>query len=259
MIMQIWGVHEFIILNTCNRIEVVAVASEETGRNGVLERLLGFDRLAPEEFYRKEGFAAFEHLALVTAGMLSQSPGECHVAAQVKAALDLGLRQGWSNGLMDEWVSVALHISKHIKREITPLIESTEIDALALQRLTNRSGHAMIIGTGVVGQRLVKGCMQKGYQCVWCYHRNQPAPDPDWSDPVEIIPWSELNLDSAVERGAEPQSSGPQRLPDRRPRTVQVRDRQSVSRCEPKHCISASTSTAGSRVSIRIMARVHVC
>ena len=192
MIMQVWGVHEFMILNTCNRVEVVAVVSAETGGNGVLERLLGFDRLDDDEFYRLKGMAAFEHLALVTAGMLSQSPGEHHVSSQVKTALEWGLEQGCAGGMISEWVSLALHISKEIKRVVEPLLEATEIESQALEHLPGGPGKAIVVGTGVVGQGLVEGCLARGYDCVWCYHRNRPKPDEEWAGRVEVVGWDEL-------------------------------------------------------------------
>lgn len=194
MLMQIWGVHEFMLLNTCNRVELIAVTSAESGTNGVLERILGYDRLPAHEYYRRRGYDAFEHLALVTAGMLSQSPGECHVASQVKDALDNGLRQGWAGGMLQEWVSSALHISKHIKNEVTPLLPSAEIENLALEYLDARgvpargaAATAMIVGTGVVGRSLVKGVLQRGFQCVWCYHLNRPEPEVGWEASVRIV------------------------------------------------------------------------
>jgi glutamyl-tRNA reductase len=194
MLMQIWGVHEFMLLNTCNRVELIAITSAESGTNGVLEHILGYDRLAVGEYYRLRGYEAFEHLALVTAGMHSQSLGEYHVTAQVKAALDHGLQQGWSNGMLQEWVSAALHISKHIKHEVTPLLPSAEIEDLALEYLDARgvpargaAATAMIVGTGVVGRSLVKGVLQRGFQCVWCYHLNRPEPEVGWEASVRIV------------------------------------------------------------------------
>ena len=95
MLMQVWGIHEFMLLTTCNRIELVAIASTSASQSGLPERILGFDRLADGAWYRLSGRAAFDHLALVTAGMRSQAPGEYHAAAQVKAALETATGQGW--------------------------------------------------------------------------------------------------------------------------------------------------------------------
>ena len=74
MMMQLWGIHEFLLLNTCNRVEIIAVVSSETAENGILPHSMGFAALKENKFYIKTGKKAFEHLCLVTAGMLSQTP-----------------------------------------------------------------------------------------------------------------------------------------------------------------------------------------
>ncbi len=50
MIMQLWGIHEFMILNTCNRVEVIAVVSDETEKNGILRHVMGFTALKEDKF-----------------------------------------------------------------------------------------------------------------------------------------------------------------------------------------------------------------
>ena len=66
MIMQLVGIHEFMILNTCNRIEVIAVVAPETIKNGILTHSLGFSLLKENKYYLKTNEKAFEHLCLVT-------------------------------------------------------------------------------------------------------------------------------------------------------------------------------------------------
>ena len=95
MIMQLWGIHEFMILNTCNRVEVITVVSEETAKNGILRHIMGFTHFKEDKYYLKTDRAAFEHLCLVTGGMLSQTPGENHITAQMKEALEQSKTRGW--------------------------------------------------------------------------------------------------------------------------------------------------------------------
>ena len=45
MLSQVWGVHEFILLNTCNRVEVHAVVSRQADVVPLLARILRLDRL----------------------------------------------------------------------------------------------------------------------------------------------------------------------------------------------------------------------
>jgi glutamyl-tRNA reductase len=197
MIMQLWGIHEFMILNTCNRIELIAVASQETATNGILRHILGFDKLKEDEFYLKHGAEAYEHLCMVSAGMFSQTPGESHVASQIKDALAEARQRGWAGSMMQEWISSLLHVSKHIQTEVAPLLRSEEIETLALKYIQNRipdlaEKTVMILGAGQIGQGLVKECFPKVGKIIWCYHKNEPAFSGDWKNKVELCTFNSI-------------------------------------------------------------------
>lgn len=197
MIMQLWGVHEFMILNTCNRIEVVAVASRETIQNGILRHVLGFDKLREEQFYLKQGMDAYEHLSLVVSGMLSQTPGEYHIASQVKDALEKSTEYGWSGGMMQQWVSSFLHVSKHIKQEVSPLLKNDEIEDLALKYLKTEikkpaGKTVMILGAGVVGKGLIRDRLPEINKIIWCYHINKPELSAADEKSVELCTFNDI-------------------------------------------------------------------
>lgn len=210
MIMQLWGVHEFIILNTCNRVEVIAVVSSETARNGILRHILGFPRLSESQFYIHRGAKAFEHLCLVTSGMLSQTPGESHIAAQLKQALAIAQENGWAGSIMQEWVSTLLHVSKHIQTDVAPLVHKSEIEELALRYLEARHPDLpektiLMLGAGMIGQGFVEhafpmigknegagsACFPKVGKIIWCYHKNKPDVSRDWKN-VELCTFNSI-------------------------------------------------------------------
>lgn len=185
MMMQLWGIHEFMILNTCNRVELIAVVSRETATNGILRHLLGFDKMAENQFYLKRGVDAYEHLCLVASGMLSQTPGENHIAAQLKEALATAQQHGWAANMMQEWVSSLLHVSKHIKNEVAPLLRNEEVEDLALKYLQAHdpdlsSKTLMVLGAGMVGQGLICDAVPMFGKAIWCYHINHPELSNEW-------------------------------------------------------------------------------
>jgi precorrin-2 dehydrogenase/sirohydrochlorin ferrochelatase len=192
MIRQVWGVHEFFILNTCNRIEVVAATSKEAGTSGILRRLLRFDQLSPDLYYMKHGFDAFAHICHVTAGLDSQTPGEFHVVAQLKDAVDEAAARGWAGSIIRELCDAALHVSKDIRHEVGPLLDVAEIEDVGLRYLDAEVPNlsaccALVIGTGMVGQGLVAGLLKRGCRCVWAYHRNAPSLSAEEADSVEVV------------------------------------------------------------------------
>jgi len=185
MIMQLWGIHEFMLLNTCNRVELIVIASRETSTNGILRHILGFDKLKEDQFYIHRGAEAYEHLCMVSAGMLSQTPGESHIAAQLKDALVEAQQRGWANSMMQEWVSSFLHVSKHIQTDVAPLLRGQEIEELALKYLdAHRSDLStrtlLVLGAGVIGQGLVRDAIPKVGKIIWCYHKNKPDVSKLW-------------------------------------------------------------------------------
>ncbi len=197
MLMQVLGVHEFMLLNTCNRIELVAVVSEDPGTDALLKRILGFDRLAEGGWYVRRGFEAFTHLAAVTAGLRSQSPGEEHVVAQVKEALEAAERAGWAGGVMRGWLGSAFHLARDIRAAAGPLLRGGEIEDLCVERLgaavpPSDSARVLVVGTGTVGRGLVQRLVEAGYRCDWCYHAHRPGLPEGWRGRVELCTFADL-------------------------------------------------------------------
>lgn len=197
MIMQLWGIHEFMILNTCNRVEVIAVVSQETMENGILRHVMGFTNLKEDKYYLKTGKAAYEHLCLVTSGMLSQTPGENHITAQMKEALETAKGRGWAGNMIQEWISTALHVSKSIKNQVAPLLHSYEIEDLTLRYLDamdkiHENTTIMVLGAGMVGKGLVKDSLPKVTKVIWCYHVNKPTLPKEWKSKVELFTFNDM-------------------------------------------------------------------
>lgn len=180
MIRQVWGVHEFLILNTCNRVEIIAAISKEAGTCGILRRLMRFDQLRSDLYYMKHGFDAFAHVCKVTAGMDSQVPGEVHVVAQLKDAIDEAVTRGWAGSLIRGLCDSALRVSKDVRAEMGSLLDVSEIEDVALRYLDTTNvtrGTAVVIGSGLVGRGVIKGLLERNFKCIWSYHANKPETD----------------------------------------------------------------------------------
>jgi len=179
MLDQVWGLHEFAILNTCNRAEMLAVVTRDSAIESILKRILGYDHLGDDKYYVKRDHEAFAHLAVAMAGLLSQTPGENHIVAQVKDSVSEAVEHGWAGGMMQEWLSSALHVQKHIRAAIAPLLHGQEIEDLCLKYLAAECGdwesrNIMVVGTGVIGQGLVRRLVAEGHKVIWCAHRTEP-------------------------------------------------------------------------------------
>ncbi len=198
LLMHVWGIHEFVLLNTCNRIELMAVTAASAGTDALVLKILGFDQLPQDRYYVKRGVAAFEHSALLAAGLLSQMPGENHIVAQLKEALSFSTDQGWSGGMISEWIAAALHISKEIRAQIPDDLSQGEIENAGVRYVCRKRPDPgtpiAVLGTGIVGQGVVRLLARQGRRCQWFYHRQAPPADAV-PEGVALTPWSGLASD----------------------------------------------------------------
>ena len=197
MVAQIWGVHEFLLLNTCNRVEVQAAVSGHLDSTPLLARIMEFDRLQPEQYYIKRGYEAFEHVALLAAGLLAQTPGENYIVAQVKEALQHGVKAGWARGMMQEWISAALHMSKDIRIVSRPLLHPFEIEDVCLEYVRAEypvleNVRILVLGAGTVGMGITRRFLERGRTVDMCYHIHPPKLADSWSDRVRLFTFDDL-------------------------------------------------------------------
>ncbi len=197
MLMHIWGIHEFMLLNTCNRIELIAILCPANGIEKNLEMIMQFNKLNVEGYYTKYGEEAFKHFSYVTAGLLSQTPGEKHIVAQVKSSLAISKINNWSGPMLQQWFDTTLHISKKIRRIADPLLLHVEIENLAVKylqtRYTTLKNHTLlIIGTGEIGVAIIKQLETFKMHIIWCYHSKKPRHPNNHSSKIKIISMNEL-------------------------------------------------------------------
>ncbi len=193
MVMHIWGIHEFMLLNTCNRIELIAVVSQSNGIEDILKKILGFEKIDKNDFYIKYGMEAFEHLATSAAGLLSQTPGEKHIVSQLKEAIKIAKEKNWAGSIMQEWIDSTLHISKQIRKKVEPIFHQVEIEGLAIKYLKTeyeslKNKNVLIIGTGEIGQGVLASIKDESDCINWCYHKNIP----EKSDNIKIYSLNEI-------------------------------------------------------------------
>ncbi len=198
MLAQVWGIHEFMILNTCNRVEVWAAVSAEALDSGLVKQTLAFDHLPDDRYYVKHGYEAFAHSAVTAAGLLSQTPGENHIVAQIKEALDASLEANWAGSLIRDWVGATLRVSKAIRCEAGPLLRDFEIEDLCLDFVAASlsgplSEHSvLLLGSGVVGKAVLDRVLSRGASCDWCYHVNQPEVPAGAAERVNLFSFNRL-------------------------------------------------------------------
>ena len=174
------GVREFMILNTCSRVEIVARCARGCGCVPLLERIAGFDSLAEQEKFRFCGCDAFRHLARVVDGLDSSLLGEYHVVSQFKDAVAEAEKAGWCGARLKGDADEVMRVSKLVRHSVEDLLHVAEIDQIAVRYLSVHGGidadsRVCIVGTGVVGTAVAVALMGRVARLVRVYHRNRPG------------------------------------------------------------------------------------
>ena len=174
------GVFEFIILATCNRFELLAVTTRDQVVEAMIIAFFGFNRLGGDEFYLHRDHAAFRHLTYVLAGMHSQVIGETHIVSQVKAALAHASTSKWADPIMKDWIEKSLYLSKIIRKQTGQFLAKGEIEktcaAYLQHKVHNLKGkNIMVLGTGMLGRKLIALLHREEADVTACYHQCRPA------------------------------------------------------------------------------------
>jgi glutamyl-tRNA reductase len=134
---------------------------------------------------------------MLSAGLFSQSPGEYHIVSQVKESLEYAVGAGWARGIMQEWVSTALHLSKEIRNTTGLFLKDLEIEDLCINYLEAKrpdlgSARLLVLGSGVVGSTIVERLVRMGQGCDWCFHITRPELPQSWDGKVALCTFEDL-------------------------------------------------------------------
>lgn len=159
-------VSEAVILSTCNRTEIYAVAEKFHGAyRDIRDFLADWSFLPPEAFtdhlYVHYDDLAVDHLFAVAAGLDSAVLGEHEILGQVRTAWELALDEGTSGGQLNMLFRHALEVGKRartetgIARNIASV--STAAVAMAAERLDGLAGkRILVLGAGEMAEGMVR-------------------------------------------------------------------------------------------------------
>ena len=165
-------VAEAMVLSTCERLEVAAVADDPAAGAkavlGSLARVTGTEaaELGAESF-RHFGAAAVRHLFAVTASLDSQTVGEPQILGQVKESHRRAVAAGTAGPALDAVLQAAYGAAKRVRSETSVAQRPISIAASAL--LVARDVHgglgrrsALLIGLGEMGEFMAAALIDAG-------------------------------------------------------------------------------------------------
>ena len=160
-------IDELVILSTCNRTEVYVAAASPGAAREFLQEELHLQDYLPEYFYFLENKDVVRHLFSVASGVDSQVMGENQILSQVKEAYFQAKQAGSTGRHFNKLFQKAMEVGKIVRRKTKISAGNVSVGSVALKMLENLWGELegkriLIIGTGKVGELVVKYLMQKG-------------------------------------------------------------------------------------------------
>jgi glutamyl-tRNA reductase len=165
-------VSEAVVLSTCNRTEVYAVAERFHGAyQDIRDFLAEVAFLAPEDFsdhlYVHYDAAAVAHLFTVASGLDSAVLGESEILGQVRSAWERARHEGAAGPSLNLLFRHALEVGKRVRtdtgiaRNITSVSQAAV--AMAAERLDGLAGkRVLVLGAGEMGEAMALGLAKAG-------------------------------------------------------------------------------------------------
>jgi glutamyl-tRNA reductase len=148
---------ESLVLSTCNRTEIYAVAAEITAAEHevrhAVQQLRGRDLLEPGPHrYLRSGPAVATHLLRVACGLDSMVLGDVQILGQVKDAYALARQAGTAGVLLERLLETALHAGKRARAETAigagHVSMSSSAVAAAVNTVGLRGRRVLVVGAG---------------------------------------------------------------------------------------------------------------
>ena len=167
---------ESIILSTCNRLEVNAVARDTVSGWRALERFLTQLHGIPLDLLRAhlyflEGRAAVEHLMRVATGLDSMVLGEPQILGQVAEAFSASQTGNTIGAILSRLFSEAVHTGKRAHRETAVSRHTTSVGHAAILLMQTkisdlRCARVLVVGAGEMAQLAARALQMHGAQTI---------------------------------------------------------------------------------------------
>lgn len=166
------GLHEGLILSTCNRVEVTAILDDAAEPAALLSRFLAFshnltaDTIRPH-LYLYEDAHAIRHLFRVASSLDSMVVGEPQILGQLKHAYSLARESGVIGAQLEAVLTRAFSVAKRVRTETEIGQSAVSISYAAVEMAREIFGslnrrRVMIIGAGKMSEAAARHLQRAG-------------------------------------------------------------------------------------------------
>lgn len=164
-------VHEFALVNTCNRVELYGVARHADTLATLRDALCAITGCTPDELDSavalRQNHDVIAHLFAVASGLDSQIVGETEILGQVKQAYDGALEKRWTGPVLNRVFQKTFQAAKHIRTHTNIGAGQVSIATVAVDLAGRIFGELadtriLVIGAGDIGLKSVQAFQSRG-------------------------------------------------------------------------------------------------
>ncbi len=176
------SVHEGVILSTCNRVEVVAAASDGIAAFTDIKSFLDEQKthrhgaFLEEHVYTYQGADAIRHLFRVAASLDSMVVGEPQILGQLKEYYDAAREAGTVSTILHRLFHRSFSVAKRVRTETGIGSGAVSVSSVAVdlaKRIFDRfdDKNVMLIGAGKMGDLMARHLQSQGVQSLMVTNR----------------------------------------------------------------------------------------
>src|SRR5271169_1237619 len=172
------GVEEAMIVATCNRVELVARATDgDTDVHSWLQKLYGFDPQPYRKYlYEYRERDAIRHVFRVASSLDSMVVGEPQILGQVKEAYATARAVGAVNSQLDALFSRAFAVAKRVRTETAIATSAVSVASVAVDLATKIFGNLQgktvyLVGAGKMCELAARHLLAHGAQKIYVANR----------------------------------------------------------------------------------------
>lgn len=157
MLRHLAALEEFVLLTTCNRLELYAWTHRDDGLEDAVRSLLGLATVA-DEVYVRHGDEVVRHAANVVAGHYAEVVGETQITGQFKEAFRRAFDESVAGVQMQRLHDRVLKLGKRIRARQGAQAEGLpqRVAAVVAQQLPRAGPRVLLLGAGGLGREVAE-------------------------------------------------------------------------------------------------------
>lgn len=174
------AIAEAVIISTCNRTEIYAVASSDEGTDAVIDFMAEYHSLDRHELVRSlymyRGETVVRHLFRVVASLDSMVIGEAQILGQVKEAYDHALNHCATGKIFNKLFRQSFEVGKRVRTETEIGENAVSISYAAIELAkkvfdTLEGRTILVLGAGKMSELTAKHLVSNGVKSVLVANR----------------------------------------------------------------------------------------